>query len=391
MQAIVLVIDSFGLGVLPDAGRYGDTGANTAMHICEAVPGKKWPMLQALGLGNCAELLGHYLPGCGPARTPLAGFGVMAEASPGKDTTTGHWEIAGIELVQPFHTFPPCFPSFPDKLVADFQEQTGFAVLGNRAASGTAIIQELGGEHMKGRGIIVYTSADSVLQIAAHEELVPVQRLYQICEIARRLCDPYNVARVIARPFTGRPGEFKRTERRKDFSMPPPQKTILDHLQAGGVHTVGIGKIGDIFMEQGLDASFHDAGNTACLDRTLDCMEKAGEKDQFVFTNLVDTDMLFGHRRDIKGYLDAVQAIDDTLPRVMGLMTDQDLLVITADHGCDPGFKGTDHTREYVPLLAYQKQGKPKNLGIRTSFCDVAQSLAFFFKIPAMARGSSFL
>jgi phosphopentomutase len=315
----------------------------------------------------------------------------MAEASPGKDTTTGHWEIAGIELVQPFHTFPPSFPSFPAKLVADFQEQTGFALLGNRAASGTAIIRELGDDHMKGRGIIAYTSADSVFQIAAHEGVIPVQELYKICEIARRLCDPYKVARVIARPFAGPSKGFKRTAARKDFSMAPPQKTILDLLQAGGVHTVGIGKIGDIFTEQGLEDSFHDAGNKACMARTLECMAAAGEKDQFIFTNLVDTDMLFGHRRDIKGYHDAVQAIDDTLPRLMDRMADRDLLIITADHGCDPGFKGTDHTREYVPLLVIQEKGRSGNLGIRTSFCDVAQSLASFFKIPAMPRGNSFL
>lgn len=391
MQVLILVIDSFGMGALPDADLYGDEGANTALHICDAMPSKKWPWLQKLGLGNCARLLGHHLSGCEPVQKPLAGFGVMAQASVGKDTITGHWELAGIQLDQPLHTFPVAFPSFPKKLVKDFQEQTGFKVLGNKGASGTAIIEELGEAHMKGKGLIVYTSADSVLQIAAHEEIVGLEELYKICEIARKLCDPYNVARVIARPFVGMPGQFRRTGSRRDFSMAPPQKTILDLLLVKSVKTIGIGKIGDIFKEQGLEVSFHDAGNKTCLARTLDCMKKKDKKDQLLFINLVDTDMLFGHRRDIKGYHDAVQAIDDKLPRIMELLSHDDLLIITADHGCDPGFKGTDHTREYVPLLVYQREGEAKNLGIRTSFCDVAQSLASFFKVPAMNRGKSFI
>lgn len=391
MQAILLIIDSFGVGALPDADRYGDGGANTALHICEAIPSRKWPWLQRLGLGNCAQLLGYVLPGCEPCSSPLAGFGVMAEASAGKDTTTGHWELAGIQLNHPFHTFPATFPSFPENLVTAFETRTGFKILGNKSASGTAIIEELGEAHMKGQGIIVYTSADSVLQIAAHEDIVGIQELYNICDIARNLCDPYNVGRVIARPFVGRPGQFKRTGARKDFSMAPPEKTLLDHLQEHGVQTVGIGKIGDIFKEQGLDLSFHDAGNQACLSRTLDCMTETAGRDRFLFVNLVDTDMMFGHRRDIKGYHDAVQAIDDALPRIMARMSHEDLLIITADHGCDPGFKGSDHTREYVPLLAYRKQTPAESLGCRTSFCDVAQSLAVFFRRPAMARGNSFI
>lgn len=392
MRAILLVIDSLGVGALPDAQMYGDVGANTALHICKAIPEKKWSWLQKLGLGNSAGLLGHHLPGCEPVHTPLAGFGVMGQASAGKDTTTGHWELAGIILDPPFHTFPPAFPSFPGKMVRDFEKLTGQKMLGNKSASGTAIIEELGKAHMKGQGIIVYTSADSVLQIAAHEEIVPIEDLYKICETARALCDSYQVGRVIARPFIGTPGQFKRTTSRKDFSMAPPQKTLLDHLKMTGVQTIGIGKIGDIFKEQGLDLSFHDAGNEACLERILGCMGKKNKKfDQFLFINLVDTDMLYGHRRDIKGYHDAVQRIDDTLPCIMDRMSGEDLLIITADHGCDPGFKGTDHTREYVPLLVYQKEKKTENLGIRASFCDVAQSLASFFKAPVMAHGKSFI
>ncbi|MBU2630717.1 MAG: phosphopentomutase, partial [Proteobacteria bacterium] len=223
MQAVLLIIDSLGVGALPDAHLYGDEGANTALHICDTIPQKKWSCLQNLGLGNCANLLGHNLSGCESAQSPLASYGVMGQASAGKDTTTGHWELAGIILDQPFHTFPLAFPSFPETLVKAFQEQTGFKMLGNKSASGTAIIEELGPAHMKGDGIIVYTSADSVLQIAAHEDVVSLEDLYKVCEIARELCNPYSVARVIARPFCGVPGQFKRTGARRDFSMAPPK------------------------------------------------------------------------------------------------------------------------------------------------------------------------
>lgn len=391
MKAVLLIIDSFGMGALPDAGRYGDEGANTALHICEAMPGPKWPALQRLGLGNCATLLGYRLPGCEPVEKPLAGFGVMAQASAGKDTTTGHWELAGVVLDKPFHTFPPQFPSFPDALVKEFQDRTGYPILGNKSVSGTQVIEEFGPAHMNGEGLIAYTSADSVFQIAAHEGIVPVDRLYNICKTARELCDGYHVGRVIARPFKGTPGHFVRTASRKDFSMSPPKKTILDHLRDHGVQTTGIGKIGDIFCEKGLSESYHDAGNPACIDRTISCMKKSTEPRTFLFINLVDTDMLYGHRRDIKGYHDAVQAIDDMLFEIIDLMSKEDLLIITADHGCDPGFKGTDHTREYVPLLVYQKQTSAGNLGIRTGFSDVADSLASFFNIPEKIHGTSFI
>ncbi len=391
MRAVLLVIDSFGAGALPDAHLYGDEGANTALHICETIPQKKWQNLQKLGLGNCAALLGHHLAGCESVQHPLASYGVMQEKSHGKDTTTGHWELAGILLDTPFHTFPLTFPSFPEQLIKAFRDQTGYEILGNTGASGTAIIEKFGEAHMNGKGLILYTSADSVLQIAAHEEIVPLEKLYEVCRTARILCDTYNIGRVIARPFIGVPGLFQRTASRRDFSMVPPQKTILDHLQEFGIQTIGIGKIGDIFTEKGLSISYHDAGNQACFARTFECMKKNDEIDKFLFINLVDTDMLFGHRRDIKGYHDAVQDIDDTLPTVMNLMSDDDLLMITADHGCDPGFKGTDHTREYVPLLVYKKRGKVRNLSIRTSFCDVAQSLASFFSVPAMVHGKSFI
>ena len=391
MKAILLIIDSFGIGALPDADKYGDVGSNTALHICEGISGEKWPNLKNMGLGNCSKLLSVDLPGCNAIENPKAGFGVLNEISTGKDTTTGHWELSGIILDQAFHTFPLAYPSFPEKLVNDFEYQTGHKILGNKGASGTVIIEELGKAHMNGGGIIGYTSADSVFQIAAHEEIVPLEELYNIFEITRNLCDPYNIGRVIAKPFVGTPGNFTRTGSRRDFSMVPPEKTILDHLQANTIQTIGIGKIGDIFTEKGLDKSFHDSGNQACIERTMECLKKDKGLDQFLFVNLVDTDMLYGHIRDIKGYYQAVKNIDDILPEMIDLMSNNDVLIITADHGCDPGFKGTDHTREYVPLLVFQKTRKFKNLGVRESFCDVAQSLAAFFNVPAMPHGKSFI
>ncbi len=391
MRALLLVVDSFGVGALPDAHLYGDEGANTALHICRGVENVRWSNLHKLGLGNCSALLSHILPGCEPVQQSTASYGVMAEASSGKDTITGHWELAGIVLKNPFHTFPLQYPSFPVELVQDFKEQTGYGVLGNKGGSGTAIIEELGQDHLSGKGIIIYTSADSVFQIAAHDEVVSVDELYRICQVARKLCDPYRVARVIARPFTGEPGCFSRTSARKDFSTLPPEETILDILQKYGIQTIAIGKIGDIFSEQGIETSFHDSDNKGCLDRLVSCLQIQEKRNQFFFVNLVDTDMLYGHRRDIKGYHDSVQKIDVRLAEILGLMSAEDILIITADHGCDPGFKGTDHTREYVPLLYYSKQRTAENLGVRQCFCDVAQSLAAYFNVPAMAHGETFI
>lgn len=391
MRALLIIIDSFGVGELPDAADYGDCGANTALHICQGVEQVRWPNLQHFGLGNCSAILGHNLPGCEPVESPLASCGVMAEASAGKDTTTGHWELAGILLESPFTTFPYQHPSFPAELIESFKAQTGFNVLGNKGCSGTDIIEELGEAHLRGEGIIVYTSADSVLQIAAHEDVVPIARQYTLCETARKLSDPYRIGRVIARPFTGKPGSFTRTGNRKDFSMLPTDQTVLDLLQASGVETVAIGKIGDIFSEQGIDRSYHDSGNSACLDRVVSCLEEASPERQFLFVNLVDTDMHYGHRRDVQGYHDAVQMIDERLADISALLSADDVLIITADHGCDPGFAGSDHTREYVPLLVYSKKLVATDLGVRKSFCDVAQSLASYFNIAPMKNGKSFI
>ncbi len=390
MDITLLVIDSFGIGAMPDADIYGDLGANTALHICESVPGEKWPVLRSLGLGNVSGILGPDLPGCESVDVPLASYGVMAELSPGKDTTTGHWELAGLVLDKPFPTFPPEYPSFPADLIESFEHRTGRGVLGNYAASGTVIIQDLGDEHMTTGNPIVYTSSDSVFQIAAHEDIISVEELYHICEIARELCDPYQIARVIARPFVGSSGAYVRTERRRDFSMPPVGETILDLLLDSGVETVGIGKIGDIFCEQGIETSYHDKGNTACLARTLGVLKEDSGHDRFVFVNLVDTDMIYGHRRNVGGYLNAVGEIDAALPGLIGAMHDDDVLIISADHGCDPTFAGTDHTREYVPLLWYSPGRLSQNLGIRKQFCDVARTISATFDLSRHTRGERF-
>ncbi|SHO52370.1 phosphopentomutase [Desulfopila aestuarii] len=391
MRAVLLVIDSFGIGAQPDAAEYGDSGANTALHICEASPEVNWPNLRKMGLGNCAGLLGHILPGCEPVEQPKASFGALAEASRGKDTITGHWELAGVKLDPPFQTFPLSYPSFPAELLDRLSSRCGHAILGNRGGSGTTIIEELGPRHLAGEGIIVYTSADSVLQIAAHDAVVPVAELHAICVIARELADPYRIGRVIARPFTGQPGSFTRTAARRDFSMQPPTRTVLELLFDNGVETVAIGKIGDIFSEQGIRVSHHDRGNVACLDRLQSVLAASCQCDQFIFVNLIDTDMLYGHRRDIRGYHDSVASIDSRLPEILSLLADDDLLLISADHGCDPGFPGTDHTREYVPLLAFCRKFKPTNLGVRKSLTDVAESVARFFGLASPAMGTSFV
>lgn len=391
-RATVIVIDSFGIGELPDAADFGDAGANTALHICENVQGPKWPVLKRLGFGNSSMLLGNELPGCEAVEKPEASFAVMKEVSPGKDTTTGHWELAGLQLEKSFTVFPAAFPSFPEKLVADFIEQTGCGgVLGNKAASGTEIIAELGEEHLKTGFPIIYTSGDSVFQIAAHNDLYKIDKLYEMCEIARKLCDEYYVGRVIARPFDGKPGEFFRTKDRHDYSIALPGDTILDHLQKNGVETVAVGKIGSIFDECGIDVSHHDAGNPACMAKTDEILAKAPDKNQFLFVNLVDTDMVYGHRRNPQGYCEAVSAIDERLPAMIDVMEEGDLMMITADHGCDPAFKGTDHTREHIPLLMIEKGASARDLGIRNTFADVAQTLADFFDVPPVENGISML
>ena len=396
MRVVLLVIDSFGIGCLPDAHLYGDEGANTAAGIGEALGGVRWPGLQAMGLGNAAVLAGREIPGCPPLAETRARFGAMRERSPGKDTTTGHWEIAGIILEKAFPVFPREFPSFPDALIRDFVDRTGVpGVLGNKAASGTLIIEEMGAEHLSTGKPICYTSADSVFQIAAHKDVCPVPELYRLCEAARGICDAYNVGRVIARPFEGSPGAFARTRERHDWSMDLPGESLLDHLRRGEVQTVAVGKIGSIFNEQGIDISHHDAGNPACMERTLEVARERPEGDRFIFVNLVDTDMTYGHRRDPQGYHDAVAAIDAFLPELEGRLDRGDVLAITGDHGCDPTFRGTDHTREHVPVLFRRVGEAPRgsqgnSLGIRESFADLSASIQSVFGMMNAGAGESF-
>lgn len=391
MKAIVVVIDSFGIGALPDAESYGDAGSDTAGHTCEAVGGARWPVLRRLGLGNAAGLLHHRLAGIPATSRALGSWGVMAEAAPGKDTVTGHWELAGLPLERPLHQFPQRGPAFPAELLEDFGQEFDCAVLGNEAASGTEIIARLGAEHERTGSPIVYTSADSVFQIAAHEAVISLERLYAMCAWVREKLDEYPVGRVIARPFEGPKGAYQRTRNRRDYALAVPGPTLLDALAEQGVHTIGVGKIGNIFDNRGIAENHPDKGNLACLERMIEITRHRRWSSFFMFVNLVDTDSLFGHRRDPRGYHDAVAVIDSALDELISLLGPEDLLIVTADHGCDPTHRGTDHTREYVPLLAYRRDAPAGSLGLRDSFADVAQSVAEHLMIPPLAHGTSFL
>jgi phosphopentomutase len=380
-RVCLIVLDSVGCGELPDAAAYGDAGADTLGNLSYKVGGMTLPFLQQLGLGHLTTILG--VP---PVAKPVGAFGKMKEASAGKDTTTGHWEMTGLRVSKPFPTFPQGFPS---EMMDRFAREIGRGFLGNKPASGTEIIEELGAEHLKTGKIIVYTSADSVFQIAAHEEKVPLDELYRICEIARRYCDDLPVARVIARPFVGEPGKFKRTYNRRDFSMPPPSPTVLDEIADAGLPVVGVGKIWDIFSGRGVTENLHSEGNDDGCRLTVEALGRV--ERGLVFTNLVDFDMLFGHRRDPEGYARALKSFDDWLPKIEAQLGPRDLLLITADHGNDPTFRGTDHTREYVPILARGMKSAAADLGVRDGFYDVGQTLADAFGLQARERGRSFL
>ncbi|HEY3353813.1 MAG TPA: phosphopentomutase [Polyangia bacterium] len=379
-RVFLLILDSLGCGALPDAAEYHDEGSNTLGGIATAVGGAHLPHLGALGLANIIPVAGM-----APAAAPAGAYGKMREASKGKDTTTGHFEIAGLRLDRAF----PVFPSFPEEILGPFRQATGRGVLGNKAASGTAILDELGPQHLATGDLIVYTSADSVFQVAAHEEKVPLEELYRACEAARRILDPYGVGRVIARPFVGPPGAFQRTYNRRDYSMPPPQPTVLDALKAAGFPVVGIGKIGDIFTMQGLTESLHTEGNADGLKVTLEVEARLARG--LLFLNLVDFDMLFGHRNDPQGYYGALQEVDRWLPGFQARLRPGDLALITADHGNDPTYPGTDHTREHVPLLAFGPGVRPVDLGVRATFADVAATIAAAFGVTAPPHGRSFL
>lgn len=370
-RVALFVLDSVGVGELPDAGAYGDSGSNTLGNISRAVGGLNMPNLGRLGLGNIIPI-----EGVPPAESPAASYGRMAEKSAGKDTTTGHWEMAGIIMEKPFPVYPG---GFPNDFIKSYEEKIGRRVLGNKAASGTAIIEELGAEHMKTGFPIVYTSADSVFQIAAHEEIIPLEELYRICRVAREMlsCE-HAVGRVIARPFEGKPGSFRRTVNRHDFSLKPPGVTLLNTLANNGVQVTAVGKIKDIFAGEGVTNAVLTKGNKEGMDKSLQLMES--DITGLVFTNMVDFDMLYGHRNNPRGYGDALEELDRWLPRLFNALKEDDVLIVTADHGCDPTTPSTDHSREYVPLLVYGKQVLGGvDLGVRESFADIAATVAEIF------------
>lgn len=390
-RVVLIVLDSVGIGEAPDAAEYGDEGCATAQHAAAAAGGLNAPVLRRLGLGNAVELLpdGRPIAGLPPTAAPEAGVGAMQEVSQGKDTITGHWEIAGLDLRPGFTTFPPQAPSFPPAVLDPFIRETGRDVLGNAAASGTEVIERLGPEHLATGRWIVYTSSDSVMQIAAHLDVAPLDELYRACRIARRLCDPFRVGRVIARPFEGVPGAFRRTKDRRDFAFEPDEPTLLQRLDAAGVPVCAVGKIEDIYAHRGITKSDH-TGDTESSQRAVERF--FGEIDHgLVFANFIDFDMLYGHRRDPVGYARAIEQTDRWLGGFLPRLRGDDLLILTADHGNDPTFKGTDHTREFVPLLVFRPEAPPPPPGLRVGFYDVAQSLAFHFGIPPLPRGRAFL
>jgi phosphopentomutase len=384
-RAIVIVLDSVGIGALPDAAAYGDEGSDTLGHIASALP-LALPTLRGLGLGRVAAL-GPAPAGLTASSVPTA-VGRMAEASAGKDSVTGHWEMMGIVLDRAFPVFPD---GFPPELLAEFSRQTGRGVLGNKAASGTAIIDELGAEHVKTGRWIVYTSADSVFQIAAHEDVVPVPELYRACQVAYRLAgEGLGVGRVIARPFIGVPGSFTRTANRRDFALPPPGETLLDRLRSASRAVVAIGKIEDLFAGRGISTAIHTASDEEGMDQVLRQMASVG--DGLIFTNLVDFDTQYGHRNDVAGYAQNLERFDARLAGLLPRLRDEDLLVVTADHGNDPATPSTDHSREYVPILAAgARVRKNTDLGTRETFADLGQTLADLFGVAPLAHGTSFL
>ncbi|MGI6491739.1 MAG: phosphopentomutase [Pelotomaculum sp.] len=380
-RVALIVLDSVGVGELPDAWKYGDAGSNTVANIARTVGGLRLPSLERLGFGNIIAIAG--VP---PAEKPAASYGKMNELSPGKDTTTGHWEMAGIILERPFPVYPQ---GFPPELVTAFEKRIGRQILGNKVASGTAIIDELGAQHLATGFPIVYTSADSVFQVAAHEEVIPLEELYRICLIAREmLTGEHPVARVIARPFIGVPGSFQRTLNRRDYSIKPTGPTVLNLLQEHNIPVYGVGKIRDIFDGEGISKSITTKGNMDGVEKTVELLKTfAGG---LIFANLVDFDMLYGHRNNAHGYAEALEEFDRRLPEILDSLRQDDVLIITADHGCDPTTSSTDHSREYVPLLVYgRKLQNGVNLGVRQTFADIAATIADAFDLK-FHKGTSF-
>ncbi len=380
-RAVILVLDGVGIGAAPDAAQYGDVGSDTLGNLARALGGLDLPNLAAAGLGCIAPL-----DGVAPAARPAGAWGAMRPASAGKDSTAGHWEIAGVHLERPFPTYPH---GFPPELIALFARQTGRGVLGNVAASGTEIITRFGAEHERTGSWIVYTSADSVFQIAAHEGVVPVDELYTACETARRqLVAPHDVSRVIARPFAGTAGAYERTLNRRDYSLPPPTETLLDALAAAGVPRAGVGKVDDLFAGRAL-RSRHTADNVEGIGAILEWLR--GDQGGMLFANLVDFDTLYGHRNDAVGFERALREFDQALPTIRAALREDDLLFITADHGNDPTTGSSDHAREIVPLLALGRAVRPVALGVRATFSDLGATVAEWLQLSFRGRGTSFL
>ena len=380
-RVIWIVLDSVGIGEMPDAAAYGDTGSDTLGNIARRRT-LHLPNLAKLGLGNLKAL-----PHVDAVERPSAAFGRCALASPGKDTTTGHWEMAGIHLAKPFPLYPHGFPA---AMMEDFERRIGRGTLGNYAASGTEIIQALGEEHMRTGKPIVYTSADSVFQVAAHEEVIPLWELYKICETAREILrGPLEVGRVIARPFIGKPGAFTRTPNRHDYAVPPPKGMLLDQLEEKNIPVFSVGKIFDVFLGRGIQEHEKSKSNADGMAKTLGALDD--QERGLIFTNLVDFDQLYGHRNDVEGYAAALEEFDAWLPSLYGKLSEGDLLILTADHGCDPTTPSTDHSREYVPLLAYRpRKQEGFNLGLRSTLSDIGQTVAENFGTNISA-GTSFL
>jgi len=381
---LIILLDGVGVGELPDAANYGDKGSNTIANIANKLNGISLPNLQKLGLGNIIDITG--IP---KSDSPLASFGKMNEKSQGKDSVSGHWEISGLELDFDFPYYPN---GFPKNIVDKFLKLTGFEnILGNKAASGTEIIMELGDEHVKTGFPIIYTSADSVFQIAAHEDIIPLKRLYEICEISRNeiFVKNDNIGRIIARPFVGNSGNYKRTTNRKDYAVSPPSETILDLLKKNNIPTIAIGKINDLFNHRGISIPLKTKSNEEGVEKIIDTLKV--HKNSFIFTNLVDFDVYYGHRNDFVGFATALKDFDNKLPEIINLLDESDVLIITADHGNDPTTPSTDHSREYIPLIYYQKGKLGTDLGIRSTFADIGKSAAQFFEINNDLKGISFL
>ena len=382
-RAIIVVMDSCGVGEAPDAGHYGDQGADTLGHTAAAVGGIDLPNFQRAGLGN----LHGSLAGVPPTISPTMAYGRLAEASAGKDSTTGHWELAGIVTTEPQATFTE--DGFPEELVRAVEEESGHEFIGNYAASGTEIIDDLGPEHIATGKPILYTSADSVFQIAAHTGIIPLEELYRISRIARKHADRYHIGRVISRPFEGEPGTFRRTYDRHDFALPPHSPTLLDHAKASGLSVHGVGKIEDLFAGQGLTSAVQTKGDEDGVNQTVKAMRELTDPG-IIFTNLVDLDMTYGHRENPQGYAAGLALIDSHLPRLVSALGEKDLLFITADHGNDPTDGSTDHTREFVLLLVAGMNAAGVNLGIREQYCDLAATIATGLDLPLPQRGRSF-